>query len=278
MSFLNKIGGVFTAVTYTHTAGSTTGKINITLQNNASSTLNSHYNKVYFSIKEGWIFDSDDPMINPNILIDSGASDFLGTQMSFSDVYIYNDDSDANSLSWDYLNRKETIRAQYATDVSWKVVVYGAGGDDDIVTGLTKDWVYGGDDNDTINTGFNDDFLFGGSGNDTLIGGIGKDNFVFNTTLSSAGIDIILDFVGADDTIRLDNAVFKAIGANGSLNTDAFLSNSTGVAADNEDRIIYNKSSGLLFYDADGIGNASPICFAILLSKPNITASDFLVI
>ena len=61
----------------------------------------------------------------------------------------------------------------------------------------------------TGNAGAN--VLNGGGGNDTLTGNGGNDIFVFNTALSAAtNVDIITDFAVANDTIRLENAIFTA--------------------------------------------------------------------
>lgn len=47
-----------------------------------------------------------------------------------------------------------------------------------------------------------------GTGNDKLTGGAGLDIFRF-TTKPSANIDTLTDFTVADDTIQLENAIFK---------------------------------------------------------------------
>ncbi|WP_180355838.1 hypothetical protein [Aliirhizobium smilacinae] len=62
----------------------------------------------------------------------------------------------------------------------------------------------------------------------------------------------------------------------GDLSSAAFYA---GTAAhDSSDRIIYDKSSGKLFYDADGKGGAAAIQFAQLQKGLSITASDFDII
>jgi hypothetical protein len=43
-------------------------------------------------------------------------------------------------------------------------------------------------------------------------------------------------------------------------------------------RIIYDKNSGNLYYDADGVGGAAQIRIAILSHKPSVSAHDFHVI
>ncbi|HST37485.1 MAG TPA: calcium-binding protein, partial [Allosphingosinicella sp.] len=119
------------------------------------------------------------------------------------------------------------------------------------------------------------DRLDGGLGFDLLVGDDGQDNFVFASTLGPNNIDTIADFVVADDTILLDDAVFAALGL-GALNPNAFVVGAT--AADADDRIIYNSATGNLFYDADGSGVGAQIQIAALTGNPVLTASDFMVI
>ncbi|MFI0844488.1 S8 family serine peptidase [Mesorhizobium sp. IMUNJ 23232] len=124
-----------------------------------------------------------------------------------------------------------------------------------------------------------DDTLKGLLGNDTLTGGAGKDNFTFNTALgATANIDTITDFSTADDTIQLDDAIFTALVRTGALLSGYFRANATGTAEDSNDHIVYQTGTGKLFYDADANGAGAAIQFALLTSKPAITAADFLVI
>jgi hypothetical protein len=46
---------------------------------------------------------------------------------------------------------------------------------------------------------------------------------------------------------------------------------------DGDDHIIYNKASGALYYDSDGIGGHAQIQFAVLANRPSIAANDFAV-
>lgn len=115
----------------------------------------------------------------------------------------------------------------------------------------------------------------GGLGNDKLTGGAGSDNFIFSTALS-ANIDKITDYNVAQDTIRLENAVFTAL-AEGGLSASAFAANASGNAADASDRIIYETDTGKLFYDADGNGGAAKIQFATVDANLALTATDFFV-
>lgn len=132
--------------------------------------------------------------------------------------------------------------------------------------------------NDVLRGNAGSDVLTGGGGKDVLTGGLNADFFVFNAGLNaSTNIDTVTDFSHADDTIRLENAVFKALASAGPLNAAFFYK---GAAAhDGNDHIIYNTATGALFYDADGTGAHAQVQFATLANKPtNVTYGDFVVI
>ena len=48
-------------------------------------------------------------------------------------------------------------------------------------------------------------------------------------------------------------------------------------AADANDYIIYNRTTGFLSYDADANGSGAAVVFAVLDSKPTIAANDFVI-
>ncbi|NIX77848.1 calcium-binding protein [Microvirga terricola] len=122
----------------------------------------------------------------------------------------------------------------------------------------------------------------GGLGKDTLKGGAGKDVFAFDTKLGKTNIDTIADFSVRDDSIYLDNKYMPKLGKSGSLSKPAKLNAKmfwTGAAAhDADDRIIYNKKTGALFYDADGSGKGAAIQIATLSKGLKLKADDFFVI
>ncbi|MFI0849269.1 calcium-binding protein [Mesorhizobium sp. IMUNJ 23232] len=129
-----------------------------------------------------------------------------------------------------------------------------------------------------IDGGGGNDTLRGYYGYDTLTGGDGQDIFVFSSALNaSANVDMITDFNAADDTIRLEARIFSALPA-GTLAASAFRANAGGTAGDADDRIIYDSTSGALFYDADGNGATAAIQFAWLVGAPSITAAEFVVV
>jgi serralysin len=134
----------------------------------------------------------------------------------------------------------------------------------------------GGKRADALKGGNGDDRLNGGLGLDTLTGRKGDDTFVFSTKLGKVNVDAITDFRSVDDTLQLSRAIFGKI-KKGILAKDAFF---VGVEArDKEDRVIYDKKSGALSYDADGSGTAySAVKFAQLKAKAVLKADDFLIV
>lgn len=144
----------------------------------------------------------------------------------------------------------------------------GAGGNDVLKGGAGDDTLLGDTGNDT---------LYGGIGNDVLAGGSGQDRFVFDTALNgSSNVDSITDFVAADDTIMLENAIFTRLATAGTLNAANFRIGSA--AADADDYIIYNDKTGELFYDADGSGAGAAVKIAVLAGTPVLSYADFVVI
>ena len=140
-----------------------------------------------------------------------------------------------------------------------------------------KDTFFGGAGKDVFNGGAGNDTLGGGLGNDVLTGGSGKDVFVFNTKLNkSSNVDTIKGFSVKDDTIRLENAIFKKLSKTGTLKKDFFTIGTK--AKDKNDFIIYDNKKGCLYYDADGSGKGAAILFAKLDKGLKMTAADFFVI
>ncbi|KAB0265089.1 hypothetical protein [Microvirga brassicacearum] len=150
----------------------------------------------------------------------------------------------------------------------------GASGNDAIWGLAGKDALYGNAGNDR---------LCGGRGNDRLTGGDGLDIFVFDAKLAKsnaankkANLDKITDFSVPDDMIYLAKSVFKKIAKKGVLSKSAFHKGSE--AHDANDRIIYNKKTGALFYDRDGNGDAAQIQIASLSKNLKaISQDDFFI-
>jgi serralysin len=147
-------------------------------------------------------------------------------------------------------------------------VIYGFGGSDKLSGLAGNDKLLGGNGHDRV---------YGGLGIDTLTGGPNKDTFYFDTRPNArTNVDKIVDFRRVDDSLYIQNGVFTKIGPNGRLKADAFFKGK--VAADAEDRVIYDRASGSLYYDADGTGPTKQIKFAIIANKAALTLADFTVI
>jgi Ca2+-binding RTX toxin-like protein len=137
------------------------------------------------------------------------------------------------------------------------------------------DGFYGLDGNDTIYGLGGTDALAGGAGNDKLYGGKGRDYFFFDAKLNAkTNVDKIMDFSAKDDAIGLSRSIFSKIGR-GPLKEEAFHLGKK--AHDADDRIIYDKATGSLYYDKDGAGGAAAIKFAILANKAAMTYQDFAI-
>ncbi|WP_146606043.1 CAP domain-containing protein [Mesorhizobium kowhaii] len=116
-------------------------------------------------------------------------------------------------------------------------------------------------------------------GNDTLSGSTGNDTFVFTTALNaSTNVDHITDFSVVDDAIQVDNAIFAALGGNGTLTAAQFIKNTTGLAGDGNDHIIYETDTGWLYYDSDGNAAGGSTHFATLAANLALTNTDFVVV
>ena len=121
-----------------------------------------------------------------------------------------------------------------------------------------------------------DNTIDGGKGNDKLTGSGGADKFAFTTALNSNNnVDTITDFVHSTDKILLENDIFTALAATGALAAGRFAIN---LAADANDFIIYNTTTGAVYYDADGNGAGAAVQFAQLNGVPGITQGDFEII
>jgi Ca2+-binding RTX toxin-like protein len=147
--------------------------------------------------------------------------------------------------------------------------------------------VFGSDGADALtgNAGLNtlsgaagSDLINGGLGNDVLTGGTGGDIFLFNTAPNSASNkDTITDFSAADDTIYFENAIFTQLTTTGFLNAALFKNLNLG-AIDANDRIIYNDTTGALYYDSNGSAAGGASLIATLSGAPTITAADIFVL
>ncbi|WP_262029727.1 S8 family serine peptidase [Microvirga sp. Mcv34] len=155
-------------------------------------------------------------------------------------------------------------------------------GSEQPVGSSANDVFVGGRGRDTIMGGAGNDKISGGYGNDTLYGQAGSDIFVFDNALGSSktdrkvNFDKIVDFNPVQDTIYLENAIFKKLTKTKTLSSKFFTVSSK--ATDKYDYIGYDKKTGVVWYDADGSGSKAAIEFAQLSKNLKVTAKDFFVI
>jgi Ca2+-binding RTX toxin-like protein len=124
------------------------------------------------------------------------------------------------------------------------------------------------------------DRLAGGGGADTLTGGAGDDLFVFDTApIGGRGnVDQITDFRVGSDHLVFDDAVFIAFAGLDALDAGMLRSGAGATRAqDADDHLLYDSSSGKLYYDVDGAGGAAAVQVAELSPHLRLTVSDVLI-
>src|SRR4051812_16937287 len=147
--------------------------------------------------------------------------------------------------------------------------VIGADGFNDRISGAAAaESLLGGTGNDTLD---------GRGGNDSLTGGVGAAAFVFDTAPGTGNVDLVTDFVSATDQLDLENGVFTALGAAGNFATgDARFAAGAGFTSgrDASDRVVYDTTTGNLYYDADGSGAGAAQLFATIQGHSAVAATD----
>ncbi|MGO4573025.1 hypothetical protein [Microvirga sp. 2TAF3] len=141
-----------------------------------------------------------------------------------------------------------------------------------------SDRLQGGTGADRLNGGVGNDTLSGSYGRDQLTGGAGNDVFVFDTRANTSNRDTIVDFKSGEDKIWLVGTLFKLGGLTGGSLTDTVFAVGTS-ATTTAQRIIYNQSTGKLYYDEDGskAGGKAQVEIATLTGAPVLTKNDFVV-
>jgi Ca2+-binding RTX toxin-like protein len=218
-----------------------------------------------------------------NDAIDGGAGADVMAGSAGDDVYVVDD---ARDKVIELVNRgNDTVRASVSFKLKADIENLTLTGVNAINgTGNSRaNELVGNDAANVLKGAAGNDTLSGGLGNDTLTGGRGADTFVFNTALDAlTNVDTVTDFVRKQaDHIDLSKAVFTALGNVGGLAQSAFYSSASATSAnDADDRIVYNTTTGKLYYDADGLGGVDAVHFATIGSAthPAMVFADFQIV
>ena len=150
----------------------------------------------------------------------------------------------------------------------------GLGGNDRLAGGPGDDRLIGGSGRDNLVGRAGDDLLNGGAGPDRLVTGGGSDIILFESR--NHGRDRVQDFAISSDLIQVQRQGFQGSLELGQLRNRRFTLGNR--AQDSQDRFIYNRSSGQLWFDADGDGSTSQILLAEFTNRPNLRAGNISVI
>ncbi len=143
---------------------------------------------------------------------------------------------------------------------------------ENIIGGDHSDMLTGTKGGNVIAGQAGNDTLDGGEGRDTLSGGIGADHFVFNGKPTLRNIDVITDFEVRVDKVVLNSKVFSKLKGLSDV-AENFVTNP---ASNTTDFLIFDRTLGRLFYDADGKGTGKTVEI-VNVGNMDLSASDILI-
>lgn len=156
----------------------------------------------------------------------------------------------------------------------------GSQGNDGLTGSAAANVIMGEAGADSLIGAAGDDTLIGGAGNDTLNGGNGADAFRFVSPgehgTGVAGRDRISDFLSGTDVVQVVGAAFGGL-PTGVLDPGRFVSGAGAVALDADDRFIFNTTTKVLSYDADGNGAGLAVQLA-LMNVATLANTDIVVV
>lgn len=151
--------------------------------------------------------------------------------------------------------------------------IEGGAADDTLLGRKGNDSLYGLGGSNVLKGGDGNDFLSGGEGNNTLWGDAGNDTFHLFASTKSTSFSRIKDFGDGKDLIGL-----SARGAElqpGYLDSAQFHKGKAATSADQ--RIIYDKKSGDIYFDPDGTDVTSQVRIGKVDPGTKLSAGDFYV-
>jgi hypothetical protein len=186
----------------------------------------------------------------------------------------------ANNSSQILANSTGTTGATATITVNGLVfdrLIAGGQGNDNlgVSTGAYRDWINGDDGNDTINGFSNNDYLLGGNGADSISGGVGGSD----TLVGGIGNDTLIgggDFtIAQSDKLQFVGSAFGGLAA-GALNAANFVSGAPPVAGAAVPTFLFNTTTRLLSFDADGTGGGAAVNIATL--NTGISNTDIVIV
>nr|WP_222530775.1 calcium-binding protein [Azospirillum sp. 412522] len=145
--------------------------------------------------------------------------------------------------------------------------IQGSAFGDTLIGNASANRLEGWEGNDTLSGGNGDDTLIGGNGSDLLVGGAGGD--AFRLFGYDKWMDTIQDFQSGVDRIEIYGWSYGNL-PDGVLSADLF---ALDTPVDGNDRFIFNTTTGVLSYDADGSGSGAAVAMAALNVR-TLSASD----
>ena len=219
-----------------------------------------------------------------NNTLDGGAGNDTLSGGAGNDIYIVDSSLDvvveAAAAGIDTINSTVTLTLAANVEnltLTGATAIDGSGNADaNVITGNAANNILSGlAGNDTLNGADGNDTLNGGAGTDRLVGGIGLDTFVFNTALAADNVDTLADFA-TGDLIQLDRTVFTALSGGTTLTAAEFGAGAGLVAAANaQQRILHDTTTGAIRYDSDGNGAAAAVLFANANIGAPLSAASF---
>ncbi len=184
------------------------------------------------------------------------------------DVYIVSATGDSViEFANEGIDRVETAAGSFTLRDHVENLVYtGVGDFIGVGSDGTNNSIRSGAGADQLNGMGGDDIIIGGSGTDILQGGSGADQFRYEG--GETGIDRILDFVSGTDKIALSSTFFTPTG------TVDFVSGTAATSTNST--ILYDPTTGIVYYDDDGNGTGAAVALAQLNPGQTFTAGDFL--